>query len=155
MVASIHSGFKQTREQITGRILSAIRNPLVHVIAHPTGRLIGEREGYDLDMEADLREAAKYSVAMELNAYPLRLDLNDGNLRAARQLGVPVVINTDSHVTTQFGFMAYGVATAQTRMDREEGRPERAALSRTAGAVASMQGRETKRVIVGQARIFR
>ncbi len=113
VVASVHSGFKQDREQITGRILQAIRNPFVHVIAHPTGRLIGEREAYAVDMDAILREAAKYGVAMELNAYPVRLDLNDGNLRRAKELGVRIAINTDSHVTTQLDFMPYGVATAR------------------------------------------
>ena len=113
VVASIHSGFNQPREQITKRLLAALRHPLVSVIAHPTGRIIGEREAYDVDMEAVLREAGKYGVAMEVNAYPLRLDLNDGHVRMATQLGVPIVISTDTHVTTQFDFMEYGVAVAR------------------------------------------
>jgi DNA polymerase (family 10) len=113
VVASVHSGFKQTREQITKRILSAIRNSCVSVIAHPTGRLINERDPYAVDMEAVLREAAKYGVAMEINAQPLRLDLNDQHIRMARQYGAQLVISTDTHVTTQFDYMAYGVSLAR------------------------------------------
>jgi DNA polymerase (family 10) len=113
VVASIHSGFKQTGEQITRRILSAIRNPYVSVIAHPTGRLIGERDAYALDMEAVLKEAAKYGVAMEVNAYPLRLDLNDLHIKMAKQYGAQFVINTDTHVTSQYDFMTYGVSVAR------------------------------------------
>jgi DNA polymerase (family 10) len=113
VVASIHSGFKQTREQITKRLLAAVRNPCVSVIAHPTGRLIGERDAYDVDLEAVFREAAKFGVAMEVNAYPLRLDLNDLHCRMAKDLGVPLVICTDTHVTTQFDFMSFGVSVAR------------------------------------------
>jgi DNA polymerase (family 10) len=113
VVASIHSGFKQTQEQITKRLLSAIRNPCVSVIAHPTGRLIGERDAYAVDMEAVLKEAAKYGVAMEVNAYPLRLDLNDLHAKMAKEFGVPIVIGTDTHVTSQFDFMTYGVSIAR------------------------------------------
>jgi DNA polymerase (family X) len=113
VVASIHSGFKQTREQITKRLLAAVRNPCVGVIAHPTGRLISERDAYDVDMEAVLSEAAKYGVAMEINAYPMRLDLKDSHIRLAKEYGVPLVISTDAHVTSQYDFMAYGVAMAR------------------------------------------
>jgi histidinol phosphatase-like PHP family hydrolase len=77
VVASIHSGFKQNREQITRRLVSAMRNPYVSVIAHPTGRLIGEREPYDVDMNEVLKVAKETRTAIEINAYPLRLDLND------------------------------------------------------------------------------
>ena len=113
VVASVHSGFKQSREQITKRLLAAIRNPCVSVIAHPTGRLIGERDAYAVDMEAVLKEAAKYGVAMEINAYPLRLDLNDLHVKMARACGVTLVINTDTHVTSQFDTMLYGVSVAR------------------------------------------
>jgi DNA polymerase (family X) len=113
VVASVHSGFKQSREQITKRMLAAIRNPCVSVIAHPTGRMIGEREAYALDMEAVLKEAAKYGVAMEINSYPLRLDLNDFQIRMAREYGVSLVISTDAHVTMQLDTMIYGVSTAR------------------------------------------
>ncbi len=113
VVASIHSGFKQSREQITGRVLSAIRNPCVSIIAHPTGRLIGERDAYAIDLEAVLKEAARYGVAMEINAYPLRLDLNDLHLKMAKGYGVSLAINTDTHVLDQYNFMTYGVSVAR------------------------------------------
>ncbi len=113
VVASVHSGFKQSQEQITKRILAAIRNPCVSVIAHPTGRVIGERDPYSVDMEAILKEAARYGVAMEINAYPLRLDLNDLHVKMARQYGVALVINTDAHVLSQLDFMPYGVSVAR------------------------------------------
>lgn len=113
VVASIHSGFKQSREQITKRLLSAIRNPCVSVIAHPTGRIIGERDAYNVDLEAVIKEAARYGVAMEINAYPLRLDLNDTQVRLAKEYGVPFVIGADVHVTDQYDFMIYGVSVAR------------------------------------------
>jgi DNA polymerase (family 10) len=113
VVASIHSGFKQPEEQITRRILSAIRNPFVSVIAHPTGRLIGERDAYAVDMEAVLKEAAQHGVAVEVNAYPQRLDLSDGFLRMAKQYGVPIMINTDTHITNHLDYMNYGVSIAR------------------------------------------
>ncbi|NTW59700.1 MAG: PHP domain-containing protein, partial [Nitrospirae bacterium] len=113
VVASIHSGFKQPQEQITRRLLAAVRNPCVSVIAHPTGRLLGERDAYAVDLEGVLKEAAKYGVAMEINAYPLRLDLNDLHIRMAKGYGVPLVISTDTHVANQFDYMAYGVSVAR------------------------------------------
>ena len=113
VVASIHSGFKQSQEQMTRRIIAAIRNPCVSVIAHPTGRLIGERDAYAVDMEAVLKEAAKYGVAMEVNAYPLRLDLNDMHIKRAKEYGVLLAISTDTHVLNQFDFMTYGVSVAR------------------------------------------
>jgi DNA polymerase (family 10) len=113
VVASIHSGFRQSREQMTRRIISAMRNPYVSVIAHPTGRLIGEREPYDIDMDSILQAAAETGTAMEINSYPLRMDLNDTNARMAKEKGVAVVISTDAHITSQFDYMQYGVAIAR------------------------------------------
>ncbi len=113
VVASIHSGFSQPRDKITGRLLAAIRNPAVSVIAHPTGRLINERDAYDVDLEAVLKEAAKYGVCLEINAYPLRLDLTDQYAKLAAEYGVPLAISTDMHLTDQFDFMAYGVSVAR------------------------------------------
>jgi DNA polymerase (family 10) len=113
VVASIHSGFRQSRERITARLLSAVRNPLVGIIAHPTGRLLGERDPYEADMEAVLREAAARGVAMEVNAHPARLDLSDYHVRMAKRYRVPLVISTDAHVKTHFDYMEYGVATAR------------------------------------------
>ncbi|MGZ8460676.1 MAG: DNA polymerase/3'-5' exonuclease PolX [Candidatus Deferrimicrobiaceae bacterium] len=113
VIASIHSGFRQSREQITARLLSAVRNPVVGVIAHPSGRLIGERDPYDVDMEALFREAAARGVAMEVNAHPSRLDLSDHHVRMAKRYGIPLVISTDTHVTANFDYMEYGVAVAR------------------------------------------
>ncbi len=113
VVASIHSGFRQSREQITKRLVSAMHNRYVSIIAHPTGRIIGEREAYEVDMDAVLKAAAETGTAMEINAYPFRLDLNDIYIRKAKEMGVPVVINTDAHKTFQFEYMAYGIGTAR------------------------------------------
>jgi len=113
VVASIHSGFRQSREQITKRLVSAMRNPYVSVIAHPTGRLIGERDPYEVDMHEMLRVARETKTAVEINAYPLRLDLNDIYVRKAKEMGVRFVISTDTHVVNQFDFMEYGVSIAR------------------------------------------
>jgi len=113
VVASVHSGFKQDREHITRRIISAIRNPHVKVIAHPTGRLIGQRPPYDVDMRAVMFEARDSGTALELNAFPDRLDLNDEHLAEARELGVKIALGTDAHCPEHLGFMLYGVATAR------------------------------------------
>ena len=113
VVASIHSGFKQSREQLTRRLASAMKNPYVAIIAHPTGRLIGERDAYDVDMDEVLRTAKQTGTALEINAYPLRLDLDDTYARRAKDMGIPVVISTDAHVTTQFDYMSYGISTAR------------------------------------------
>jgi DNA polymerase (family 10) len=113
VVASIHSGFRQSKEQITKRLVSAMRNPYVSVIAHPTGRLIGERDPYDVDMPEVLRVAHQTGTAIEINAYPFRLDLNDVYARKAREMQVRLVISTDTHMVNQFDYMEYGVSMAR------------------------------------------
>jgi DNA polymerase (family X) len=113
VVAAIHSGFSQSREQLTARIAAAMKNPWVSIIAHPTGRLIGEREAYDVDMEALLRVAKETGTALEINCYPARLDLNDVYVRRAKELGVTLVISTDLHVISQFSTLFYGISVAQ------------------------------------------
>lgn len=113
VVAAIHSGFGQSREQITSRIVAAMRNPWVSVIAHPTGRILGEREAYEVDMELILKVAAETGTAIEINAYPLRLDLNDVWARRAKELGVAIAISTDAHTINQFDTMHYGISVAQ------------------------------------------
>ncbi|NOX21306.1 MAG: DNA polymerase/3'-5' exonuclease PolX [Nitrospirae bacterium] len=113
VVASIHSGFRQSKRQLTDRLLSAIKCPYVRVIAHPTGRILGEREEYDVDMEEIMKAAKKYKKALEINAYPLRLDLSDRYVRMAKDMGIPIIISTDTHMTEQFRFMQYGVAIAR------------------------------------------
>lgn len=113
VVASIHSGFRQNREQLTKRLVSAMRNPYVTIIAHPTGRLIGERDSYDIDMDEILKVAKETGTAIEINAYPLRLDLNDTYAKMAKEMGIPIVISTDTHIANQFDYMAYGVSIAR------------------------------------------
>ena len=110
VVASIHSGFKQKREQLTERLVSAMKNPYVSIIAHPTGRLIGERDSYEIDMNEIFKVAKKTGTAIEINAYPLRLDLNDVHARMAKEKGVSLVISTDTHIISHFEYMAYGVS---------------------------------------------
>jgi len=113
VVASIHSYMNLTRAEMTDRLLAAIENPYVQIIAHPTGRLIMRREPYEYDMEKILDAAKRNNVVMECNAYPDRLDLNDVHLRMAKQRGVKIVISTDSHSTTHLPFMKYGAITAR------------------------------------------
>jgi DNA polymerase (family 10) len=113
VVASLHTGLRQPREKVTQRLLNAIRNPHVDIIGHPTGRLIQEREGADLDMDAVLQAAAESGVAMEINAHPARLDLNDIQARRAKELGIPIAINTDAHSEEDLDMLPYGVATAR------------------------------------------
>ena len=113
VVASVHSYMNLERAAMTERILAAIENPYTQIIAHPTGRLVLRREAFQYDMEKILDAAKQHGVAMECNAYPDRLDLNEVHLRMAKQRGVKVVISTDAHSTTHFRFMKYGVITAR------------------------------------------
>lgn len=113
VIASIHSSFQQPREQIMERILTAMKNPHVDMIAHPTGRIIGQRIGYDPDVEQLLDWAKEYGKIVELNASPYRLDLAVEYLEMAQEKGVPVAINTDAHATNQLEVMAIGVRHAQ------------------------------------------
>lgn len=113
VVAALHTGLRQDRERVTARTIAAMRNPHVDIIAHPTGRLIGEREGADLDMEAVLRAAAETGTALEINAHPSRLDLNDVHVRRAVELGVTLVVSSDAHAVDGFGVLRFGVATAR------------------------------------------
>lgn len=111
--ASLHVSLRQPRQQITQRLLNAIANPHVDVIGHPTGRLIPDREGADLDMDAVLKAAAQSGVALEINAHPARLDLEDIYARRAVELGIPLSINTDAHSPEDMDLMHFGVATAR------------------------------------------
>jgi DNA polymerase (family 10) len=113
VVASIHYGQNQPREKITARLLGAIRNPHVHAIGHPTGRLIGKRKGYELDLDTVLKAAADHGCFMELNAQPSRLDLDDVSLMAAKSRGVRIVVNTDAHSVEELGFLEFGVYQAR------------------------------------------
>jgi len=113
VVASLHTSLRQPREKVTQRVINAIRNPHVDIIGHPTGRLIPDREGADLDMDAVLKAAAESGVALEINASPYRLDLEDVYARRAKEMGIPISINTDSHSEEDFDMLPYGVATAR------------------------------------------
>ncbi len=113
VIASVHSVFNQEPAKMTERLLKAIGNPSTSIIGHPTGRLQLRRDAYHFDMDAILAAAAKHKVAMELNSYPDRLDLNDVHLRQAKQRGVRVVINTDSHHTSHLEKIRYGVLQAR------------------------------------------
>ncbi|MGD0986627.1 MAG: DNA polymerase/3'-5' exonuclease PolX [Candidatus Sulfotelmatobacter sp.] len=113
VIASVHSVFNQEPAKMTERLLKAVQNPNVSLIGHPTGRIQLRRDAYQFDMDAVLSAAAKHKVAMELNSYPDRLDLNDVHLRQARQRGVKIVINTDSHHTSHLEKIRYGILQAR------------------------------------------
>ncbi|MFZ0759971.1 MAG: DNA polymerase/3'-5' exonuclease PolX [Candidatus Sulfotelmatobacter sp.] len=113
VIASVHSVFNQEPAKMTERLLKAVTNPNTSIIGHPTGRLQLRRDAYHFDMDAVLTAAAKHKVAMELNSYPDRLDLNDMHLRQARQRGVKIVINTDSHHTSHLDKIRYGILQAR------------------------------------------
>ena len=113
VVASLHTSLRQPREKVTQRTLNAIHDPYVDIIGHPTGRLIPDREGADLDMDAVFAAAAESGVALEINAHPARLDLDDMHARRAKDMGIPISINTDAHSEADLDVMFYGVATAR------------------------------------------
>lgn len=113
VVASVHSGFKMDRETMTMRITRALQNPFVHILGHPTGRLIGERDPYQVDIDRVIRTAKEFGKAVEVNSFYSRLDLNDIHVRKAMDMGVRIVISTDSHHTDHLSMMRLGVATAR------------------------------------------
>ena len=113
VVASIHSGFKNPKEKITKRMVKAMENKNVDIIAHPTGRLITKRESYDIDLDAVFDAAKKTGTIMEINSYPERMDLRDIHVRAAVKAGVKLVISTDAHNTDQLHFIKLGIGTAR------------------------------------------
>lgn len=113
VIASVHSQFNQESSHMTDRLLKAIANPNTSILGHPTGRQLLRRDAYPFDMDAILKSAAQHKVAMELNAYPDRLDLNDVHLRQAKQHGVKIVINTDSHHTSHMDKIRFGILQAR------------------------------------------
>jgi DNA polymerase (family 10) len=113
VIASIHSSFSQSQEKIMERLKTAMDNPHVDIIAHPTGRLIGGRTGYNVDMDTLIKWAKETNTALELNASPSRLDLSAENVRKAQENGVRIVINTDAHEMEQLQNMEYGIGTAR------------------------------------------
>ncbi len=113
VIASLHSSLRQPRETITKRLLNAIRNPHVDIIGHPSGRLLPNREGADLDWDAVLSAAKETGVAMEINASPSRLDLTDVYARRAVEMGIPLSIGTDAHSVGDFAQVPFGVSVAR------------------------------------------
>jgi DNA polymerase (family 10) len=113
VLAAVHSRFKQPRAEMTARIVRALGNPWVNVLAHPTGRRIGSREPYDVDLDAVLAAAREHGKAVEINASPERLDLSDVHARRAGAVGVPVAISTDTHYLRELDNVDLGVAMAR------------------------------------------
>ncbi|MBI2866476.1 MAG: PHP domain-containing protein, partial [Chloroflexi bacterium] len=113
VVGAVHSAMGQEREKMTARVIAAMRNPHMDILAHPTCRLLGERDPVDIDMEAVFQTALETGTALEINAMPPRLDLKDVHARRARDLGVKLVLSTDSHSPDQLDFMRYGVGVAR------------------------------------------
>ena len=113
VVASIHTLFGLSRDDQTKRICDAMANPYVGIIGHLTGRMIGTRAAYELDVEKAIEAAAQTGTALEINASPVRLDLNDSHTQMAKEAGVGIVICTDAHSTAQLDLMRFGVKVAR------------------------------------------
>lgn len=113
VIAGIHSAFKLDRNKMTHRMIKAMKNPNVDIISHPTGRILKKRDEYQIDFEKVLQAAKETKTILEINSYPERLDLNDNNIRKAKELGIKMVINTDAHIKMQLRFMEFGVAQAR------------------------------------------
>jgi DNA polymerase (family 10) len=113
VVAAVHSRFNLSRKKQTERILRVLDNPHVSILAHPSGRLIDEREPYEVDMQAVIRRAKARGIALELNSHPDRLDLNDTDARMAKEEGALVAINSDAHSVHDFENLVFGVGQAR------------------------------------------
>lgn len=112
-VASVHSHFKMKKEEMTRRIIKAMQNPYVHIIAHPSGRLLGVRKEYELDWDEIFKQAYKTRTVLEINAFPDRLDLTDLRCKIAKDMGVYMAINTDAHNVHHFEWLEYGIGVAR------------------------------------------
>jgi len=113
VVASVHSGFNQERQEMTDRVLRAIENPWVDILGHPTGRKLLKRAAYPIDIETIIAAVGRAGAAIEINSQPHRLDLNDVQAKLARDRGVPIVVSSDSHSRNGFGFLRWGIAVAR------------------------------------------
>jgi DNA polymerase (family 10) len=113
VLASVHSRFSMEEKEMTRRIIQALKNPHVNVLAHPTGRPILEREAYKVNLHEVFQAALDYGVVLEINAYPDRLDLRDVDAHMAKEMGAKLVISTDAHSTSQMELMKFGVFTAR------------------------------------------
>jgi DNA polymerase (family 10) len=112
-IAGIHSNFKMPKQQMTERIIRAIKNPYINIIAHPTGRILQKRERYECDFEKILRASKEFNKILEINSQPKRLDLNDRYIRRAKEMGVKMIINSDAHSTSHLRFIELGIAQAR------------------------------------------
>jgi DNA polymerase (family 10) len=112
-IAGIHSSFKMEKRQMTERIIRAMKNPNIDIIAHPTGRILKRRDEYQIDFDKILRAAREFGIILEINSYPERLDLNDKNIRRTKEAGVKMIINTDSHHKDQMRYIELGIAQAR------------------------------------------
>jgi DNA polymerase (family 10) len=113
VVGAVHSKFNMERDEMTKRVITAISNDYLTILAHPTGRRLEQREPYLIDLEKVMQAAKSSGVCLELNAFPERMDLNDVNCRMAKEIGVKLSIGTDSHSIPQLDNMFFGVATAR------------------------------------------
>jgi len=113
VIAGIHSNFKMPKEKMTERIIKAMKNPHVDIISHPTGRILQRRDEYEIDFDKILKVAKETNTILEINSFPARLDLKDTNIKKAKEIGVKMVINTDSHHQDQMHFIEYGIAQAR------------------------------------------
>ena len=113
VLASVHSRFNMEEKEMTRRIIQALKNPHVNILAHPTGRLILEREAYRVNLKEVFQAALDHGVFLEINAYPDRLDLRDVDARMAKEMGVQLAISTDAHSASQMELMKFGVFTAR------------------------------------------
>jgi DNA polymerase (family 10) len=113
VTVSVHSRMKDSKEKMTERVSRALENKYVHILGHPTGRLIGRRSEFEIDLGTVFEIAEKNNIAMELNSYPSRLDLNAMNLRAAIGKNLKIAINTDAHRTSELSLMKFGIFQAR------------------------------------------
>jgi len=113
VIAGIHSQFKMSKDQMTKRIITAMKNPNVDIISHPTGRIIQRRDEYQIDFDEILKAAKETNTILEINSFPERLDLKDIYIKKAKEAGVKMVINTDSHHIDHLRFIEYGIAQAR------------------------------------------
>lgn len=113
VIAAIHTGFQQDEKIITHRLVSALKHPLVHAIAHPTGRVLGEREAYNVNMDEVFYYAKEYGKALEINAFYKRLDLNDIYVKVCKEMNIPLIIGTDAHFIDQMEYLKFGVMVAR------------------------------------------
>ena len=120
VIAAIHSGFEQSSEHLTKRLVKVCQNKYVHAIAHPTGVHLGKREPYHFDFKEVCTAAVDNNVCLEINAFPIRLDLNGANVYHARKYGVKFVVDTDAHRIDHMDFMKFGVTTARRGWLRKE-----------------------------------